>query len=58
MITLTDITEGKGGTRVRRQCRGEISGMGGMDLIQALRASLAGKWVSDEDCSIMTLEPT
>lgn len=36
----------------------EISEMGRVDVIQALRASLAGKWVSDEDYSIMTLEPT
>lgn len=34
--------------------------MGPVDVIQALRASLAGKWVSDEDYSIYNTgtEPT
>lgn len=36
----------------------EISGMGRMDAIQALRASLAGKWISDEHYGSVTLEPT
>lgn len=60
MMGITDITKEEGGSRFMSISTGEISGMGGMDpgmdVVQALRASLASKHISDENYYFVILE--